>query len=175
MGTLRSRIGVSGRYFPLTPALSPWERENRWLLFLDVTLCDEDGGMNIAVGTLGFGDDIDAVVDEVSEIWIVGSCQCGAGGLQPFVEVAVIERRAAMAASGEAGSNAEILEKLAVVGALHDAPERGDGFGAAGFEPIGPEAMGPADFVRIERLKAGRQGKQRGEGEHKDRNSKAEI
>jgi hypothetical protein len=160
--------------FPLTLALSLGERENGWQLFVIVTLCDQDLRMNVAVGALGFGDDVDAAVDEVGEIWIIGDCECRASSFQPFVEVAVVKGRAAMAAFGEASSNAEILEELTVVGAQHDAPEAGNGLGPAGFEPSSPEAVSPADFVGSERLKGRREGKKRNEGEEEDRKSKLE-
>src|SRR6266850_1117349 len=123
--------------------------------FVGITLCNQDRSVNVTVRTLGFGDDIDALVDELIEVWIVSDSQSCAGGFKPFVEVAVIERRAAMASFGEACSIAEILEILAVVCTLHDAPERGNRLSAAGFEALGPEAVSPTDFGGVERLEAG--------------------
>jgi len=129
--------------------------------------------VNVTVCALSFRNDVDALVDEASEIGIVGDGESCAGSFEPFVKVAVVERRAAMAAFGETGGDAKILEKLAVVCAVHNAPERGNGLCAANFEAIGPEAVGPT-HPRSARAVAGRRRMERGEREQA-RNSKSEM
>ena len=71
-----------------------------------------------------------------------------------------------MASFGETGSNAEILEKLGVICALHDTPQRRNSLPAADFDAIGPEAVGPAGFGEVNRGDAGSGNKQRSEGRH---------
>src|SRR5262249_46405264 len=94
---------------------------------------------------------------------------------KPFVKVPIIKCRTAMASFGQASGNAEILQELAVVCALHDAPHRRYCLGAAKFEPFGPEPMSPADLVEIDGLEGSCRGEDRSEGKQESQTSKSEI
>src|SRR6266436_5666823 len=99
--------------------------------------------MNVAVGTLRFGNNLDATLNELIEIGIACDSQGRAGRFKPFIEVAIIEGRAAMASSGHAGCALEILKELAIVCALHHTPHRWNRLCAADFEAFGPKALSP--------------------------------
>jgi len=75
--------------------------------------------VDIAVLALGFGYDLDYLIDGVFEFGIVCYGERCAGRFEPLIKISVVEGRASMLPLGKAGGNAEVLKELGVIGALH--------------------------------------------------------
>ncbi len=112
-----------------------------------VARADQHGRVDVTVRALGFGDDADDVVEALVEFRVLVDRQHRASGLHPFVEVAVVERRAAVPAFGQTGGDAEVLKVMTVVCAFHQPPHGGNHLRAAILEAVRPETARPADFI----------------------------
>ncbi len=120
-----------------------------------VALGNEGWGVEVTVGPLRLRKYVHNFINALGQPWIGVRGECGASGFQVFVEIAVVEGRAAVPALGEPGSDPEVLVEMAVVGPLHYCPKAGERLVAAHHKPVGPEAVGPMDLIEADRSDAG--------------------
>src|SRR5262245_37947490 len=133
------------------------QRILEWLAVrMAFALTDEHRRVQVAIGALGFGKDRNDLVKALVQVAVLGHGEHRARGFEPFVEIAVIERRTAVAAFRQARGDAEVLEIVAVVRALHQLSHAWYHLPAAQLKAVRPKAACPLHFVEANRLHLGK-------------------
>src|SRR6185369_3207270 len=89
-------------------------------------LPEQNARLEATVRALSLTDDFDGFLNPPLHSRIAGARERGGSGFEPFIEISIVEGGSAAAALGQAGGEAEIFEKLGMVGSIHDGPERGN-------------------------------------------------
>ena len=118
-----------------------------------VTLADNDGRVDVAIGTLGEGDLLNETIHEFVEFGVLCDGINGGAGLQPLIHIAVVEGRTMVLALNSASSDFKVAETVGAVKTIGigDFPRGVPGvphFPHTGavhrVEDIAPEAASPA-------------------------------
>ena len=107
-----------------------------------VSLLDDDGGMDIAIGALRFLDETDETVHDGVELSTVCHGIDRGNGFQPFVHVAVVEWRTVMLALRLACCHKEIVKALSFL-RLPRLPHALHAGLAQHIETLAPKTVGP--------------------------------
>ena len=121
-----------------------------------IALTDEHRRVQVAISALGFGEDRNDFVEALVQVAVLGYGEHRARGFEPLVKVAVVECRTAVAAFRQASGDAEILEIVAVVRALHQLSHAWHHLLAAQLKAVRPKAASPFHFIEANRLYLGK-------------------
>lgn len=114
---------------------------------ITISVCDQDGRVKVTVASLCLAYDRDDFIKSlIPDMVLVDGLQ-QANRFDPFVEVAVIERRAAVPAFRHSRGDAEMFQVRLVLRSPHDFPHRWDGLATTAFQTLSPKTVGPVHFL----------------------------